>query len=58
LLIWLNNVTAVVFAAAKEAAAKIQRARADARVARILNGSAGEDRALLEQFVGTVADGL
>jgi hypothetical protein len=52
------NRTAFMLGAAKEAAARIQRARADAQVARILNESADEDRALLEEFVGTVADGL
>jgi fructose-specific component phosphotransferase system IIB-like protein len=52
------NRTAFMLAAAKEAALRIQRARADAEVARILNESADEDRALLEEFAGTTADGL
>ncbi|MDB5041071.1 MAG: hypothetical protein JWN27_1797 [Candidatus Eremiobacteraeota bacterium] len=52
------NRTAFMLSAAKEAAVRILRERADAQVARILSESADEDRALLQEFVGTLADGL
>jgi hypothetical protein len=52
------NRTAFHVSAAKEAAVRIQRERADAQVARILSESADEDRSLLQEFVGTLADGL
>jgi hypothetical protein len=36
----------------------LRRERDDAEIARILNENAAEDRALLEEFAGTLADGL
>ena len=52
------NRTAFMLAAAKAAAAKVRRERQDAEIVRLLDESAAEDRALLEEFTGTVADGL
>jgi len=43
---------------AREAAARLTREREDAEVARLLDESAPEDNALLEEFAGTLADGL
>ena len=51
------NRTAFMLAAAKEAALRIRRQRDDAEIARILDESAGEDRAQLDEFAGTVGDG-
>jgi hypothetical protein len=50
--------TAFMVGAAKAAAAKLRRERQDAEVARLLDESAAEDGALLQEFAGTVADGL
>jgi hypothetical protein len=52
------NRTAFMVAAAKAAAMRVLRQREDAEIARILDESADEDRALLEEFSGTLADGL
>jgi len=52
------NRTAFMLAAAREAALRIRRERDDVEIARILDESADEDRALLEEFAGTAADGL
>ena len=52
------NRTAFMVAAAKAAAMSVLRQREDAEIARILDESADEDRALLEEFSGTLADGL
>ena len=52
------NRTAFMVAAAKAAAIRVLRQREDEEIARILDESADEDRALLEEFSGTLADGL
>jgi len=52
------NRTAFMLAAAREAALRLRRERDDAEIARILNENAAEDRALLEEFARTLADGL
>jgi uncharacterized protein (DUF1778 family) len=52
------NRTAFMLSAAREAARRVLREREDAELARILDESADEDRALLEEFSGLMADGL
>ena len=52
------NRTAFMIAAAKAAAVRVLRQREDEEIARILDESADEDRALLEELSGTLADGL
>ena len=49
--------TAFMLASARDAALRIQRQRGDAELRRILDECAGEDRGLLEEFAGTLADG-
>ena len=51
------NRTAFMVAAAREAALRIRRRRDDAELARILDESAADDRALLDEFDGTAGDG-
>ncbi|MBV8644429.1 MAG: hypothetical protein JO225_10990 [Candidatus Eremiobacteraeota bacterium] len=52
------NRTAFMLAAAREAALRLRRQREDAEIARLLDEGADEDRALLDEFAGTLADGL
>lgn len=52
------NRTAFMLAAAREAAVRIRRQRDDAEIARILDASAENDRAILAEFAATTADGL
>ena len=52
------NRTAFMIAAAKAAAVRVLRQREDEEIVRILDESADEDRTLLEEFSGTLADGL
>lgn len=52
------NRSAFMLAAARDAALRLRRERDDAEIARILTESAAEDRALLEEFAGTMSDGL
>ena len=52
------NRTAFMVAAAKEVALRVQRAKEDAEILRILAESADDDRALLDEFAATTADGL
>ena len=51
------NRTAFMLAASREAALRVHRERDDAEIARILDENVPEDRALLDEFAGTVADG-
>ena len=51
------NRTAFMLAASREAALRVHRERDDAEIARILDENAPEDRALLEEFAGALADG-
>jgi uncharacterized protein (DUF1778 family) len=53
-----SNRTAFMLSAAREAARRVLREREDAELARILEESAEEDRVLLGEFSGTLADGL
>ena len=52
------NRTAFMVAAAKEVAARVQRARDDAEVARMCAEQAEDDGRLAAEFAATLADGL
>jgi len=52
------NRTAFMVSAAREAAKRLARRREDEELVRILDERAGEDRALLAEFDGTMADGV
>ena len=54
----IPNRTAFMVAAAKEVAMRVQRAREDAEILRILEEGAADDQALLDEFSGTASDGL
>ncbi len=52
------NRTAFMLAATREAVSKKKRQQLDDEIARCLEESASEDRALADEFCATAADGL
>lgn len=52
------NRTAFMLAATREAVARLHRERLDDEIIRCLAETAADDIALLDEFAGTMADGL